>query len=318
MQDLRLMRVICMIALFSNSTKVPAQMSAENLFETHWRYTYTLHVETNSLIHQAGDQWQHFLWFRADSVCKQDLNGKTSESIWKVDGQRLLFSFRQKNTFAVARLNEFSLELESNAPDGKGIHLHHFVKVKKEDSPFARELNTLPVVQVQTVPLIYPDSVSKAQTSIVPAEEEGFSVELVGGGYYGGINPVQHDYITITNEGRLIHEFETAMGERFTRKTTIPKDELEKFLEWAATEQRFFELENNYDCKTPECEKRKTAKPLPVPLRLRIAKGERVKIIAISIWGLDKNGRRYIAYPPELDRIVDAIQRMANKEQSMK
>jgi hypothetical protein len=102
------------------------------------------------------------------------------------------------------------------------------------------------------------------------------------------------------------------------RKTKIPKDELEKFLEWAASEQRFFELENSYDCKTPDCEKRKTVKPLPVPLRLRIAKGDRVKMITVSIWGLDKNGRRYVGYPPELDRIVDAIQRMANREQSMK
>jgi len=317
MQDLRLVRTICMVALFLNSPKLDAQMSAESLFETHWRYTYTLHVETNSLVQQAGDQWQHFLWFRYDSVCKQDLNGKINESSWKVYSQKLHFTFRQKNTFAVARLNDFSLEIESKAPDGKGTYLHHFVKVKKEDSPFAGEPGTLPVVQVQTVPRTYPDSISTTQTASVPVEE-GISVELVGGGYYGGINPVQHDYITIANEGRLIHEFESVRGERLTRKTKIPKDELEKFLEWAATEQRFFELESIYDCKTPECEKRKTTKPLPVPLRLRIAKGDRVKMITISIWGLDKNGRRYVGYPPELDRIVDAIQRMANREQSMK
>ncbi len=317
MQDLRFVRTLCMVALFLNSSKLAAQMSAESLFETHWRYTYTLHTETNSLVQQAGNQWQHFLWFRHDSVCKQDLNGKITESFWEANSQQLHFSFRQKNAFAVALLNDFSLELETKAPDGKGTYLHHFIKVKKEDSPFAEETNTLPVVQVQTVPLTYPDSLSATQTARAPVEED-IRVELVGGGYYGGINPVQHDYITITNEGRLIHEFESVRGERLVRKTKIPKDELEKFLEWAASEQRFFELENSYDCKTPDCEKRKAVKPLPVPLRLRIAKGDRVKMITVSIWGLDKNGRRYVAYPPELDRIVDTIQRMANREQSMK
>lgn len=321
MQNLRFLRGLCLAALSLISPILNAQTKgAERLFETHWRYTYTLHVESNSLVQQAGERWRHFLWFRYDSICKQDVNGKTAEDAWRVENQRLHFSFRQKNVFTVARLNDFSLDLETQAPDGKGTYLHHFVKVKKEDSPFARESNTLPVVQVQTVPSpAQTDSTEATQTTTPPAfSDEGFCVELVGGGFYGGINPVQHDYITISPAGRLVHEFESARSERLTHKTTISKEELEKFLDWAAAEQRFFELENTYDCKTPECEKRKTVKPMPVPLRLRVAHGNQVKMVTVSIWGLDKNGRRYVSYPPELDRIVDAIQRMANREQSMK
>ena len=313
MQNLRFLRSLCIVALLANSSKMAAQTSVEHLFETHWRYTYTLHVETNGLVQQAGEQWRHFLWFRHDSVCKQHLNGKISESPWRLENQRLLLSFRQKSTFTVARLNDFSLELECSAPDGKGTYMHHFVRVKNGGSPLSRTSNVLPVVQVQTVPLARADSVPAAQTANLPAPAgEDVCIELVGGGYYGGINPVQHDYTTITREGRLIHEFESVQGKRLTQKAKIPKEELEQLLEWAATEQRFFELENTYDCKTPECEKRKTVKPAPVPLRLRIARGDQVKMITVSIWGLDKNGRRYVIYPPELDRIVDAIQRMAS------
>lgn len=313
MQNLRFLRNFCIVALLCNVPKMAAQTSAEQLFETHWRYTYTLHVETNSIVQQAGDQWRHFMWFRYDSICRQHLNGKISESSWRLENQRLYFSFRQKSTFSIVRLNDFSLELESAAPDGKGTHLYHFVKVKKEDSPFAQETNTLPVVKVQTVPLVQADSARAVSAVKLPSSGgEDVCVELVGGGYYGGINPVQQDYTTITREGRLIHEFESLQGKRLVHKVTIPKEELEKLLEWVATEQHFFELENAYDCKTPECEKRKTTKPAPVPLRLRIAKGDKVKMITVGIWGLDKNGRRYVSYPPELDRIVDAIQRMAN------
>jgi hypothetical protein len=46
---------------------------------------------------------------------------------------------------------------------------------------------------------------------------------------------------------------------------------------------------------------------------LRIAKGEQKKMVTVSIWGLDKNGRRHVDCPPELDRIVDAIERMTNQ-----
>ncbi|HEB62439.1 MAG TPA: hypothetical protein ENI82_04720 [Bacteroidetes bacterium] len=54
-------------------------------------------------------------------------------------------------------------------------------------------------------------------------------------------------------------------------------------------------------------------KPTPIPLRLVIAYGTRKKVITISIWGKDKNSVHYVNYPPALDNIIDAIQRMANR-----
>ena len=299
-----------------------AQHGPNRLLETHWQYTYTLQLETNSVVQQAGEQWRHFLYFQFDSICRQSLNGSVTASPWKLDDHALQLAFRKTAQFEVSRLNDFSLELKFSSKDGKSTYVHHFARIARENSPFSETCNTLPVVQIQTVPLPSgpaPDGELAGQPISLPASRNnGVCVELVGGGYYGGINPVQQDYITISREGRLIHEFESLQGKRLIQKVEIPGDELEKFITWAVQEQRFFELAAEYDCKTAECEKRKTVKPSPVPLRLSITYNDTRKMVAVSIWGLDKNGRRYVSYPPEIDRIVDAIQRMANRASNMK
>ena len=54
-------------------------------------------------------------------------------------------------------------------------------------------------------------------------------------------------------------------------------------------------------------------KPTPIPLRLMVAYGDKKKVITISIWGMDNSHIKYVDYPPELDKIIDAIQRMAHR-----
>lgn len=320
MRRLRIHICLWIVLILCRASGLSAQTDLSRLLETHWQYTYTLQLETNSLVQQAGERWQHFLYFRFDSVCSESLNGKTSESAWWLDSQQLHLSFRQNKQFSLERLNDFSLELKYASKDGKSTFIHHFVRVRRDESPLLQGSNSLPVVTVQTVPLKKTDPADAPALAIgLPAASEGdVCVELIGGGYYGGINPVQHDYITISRDGRLIHEFESVQGKRLIQKVNIDKEELEKFIAWANDEQRFQEMETSYDCKTPECEKRKTVKPTPVPLRLSISRNDTRKMVAISIWGLDKNGRRYVSYPPEIDRIVDAIQRMAQRGTTMK
>lgn len=320
MRYFRLQILLLILSLSLQFKKAAAQANIDQLLETHWRYTYTLHVETNSLSQQAGDRLRHYLYFRFDSVCRQEVNGRQSESPWRLDKRQIRLDFRQNGLFSVLRLNDFSLELKFLSKDGKSTFVHHFTRVKADISPLALQSNTLPVVLIQTVPPLKADTSRAAQAIALPpaGNDDDVCIELVGGGYYGGINPVQHDYITISREGRLIHEFESVQGKRLIHKVNIPKDELEKFIDWAAVEQHFFDSEPAYDCKTPECEKRKTVKPAPVPLRLSITKDGKRRMITVSIWGLDKNGRRYVSYPPELDRIIDAIQRMASREKSVR
>jgi hypothetical protein len=137
-------------------------------------------------------------------------------------------------------------------------------------------------------------------------------VELIGGGFYGGIDPVIKDFIHIKSDGRLIKEFQSVNEGLHVTKKNISREELEQFAEYVV-KQKFFNYERVYDCSDQNCFKRKGMKPAPIPLRIAITYGDRKKVVTIAIWGKDDLGSHYVDYPPALDNIIDAIQRMANR-----
>ena len=122
------------------------------------------------------------------------------------------------------------------------------------------------------------------------------------------------DYIHIKSSGRLIKEFKSVNQGLVVTKKNIPRDELEAFAEFIIN-QNFFETEITYDCDDVICQKRKTKKPTPIPLRVVVAYGTRKKVVTISIWGKDKNNIKYVNYPDSIDNIIDAIQKMAVREE---
>ncbi|MFT5748138.1 MAG: hypothetical protein ACI920_003532, partial [Saprospiraceae bacterium] len=87
---------------------------------------------------------------------------------------------------------------------------------------------------------------------------------------------------------------------------------LEQFAEYIL-KQQFFEFERSYECHSHTCQKRKTMQPKPMPLRLSVVYGDKKKHITVSIWAKDNYGMQYVDYPPALDKIIDAIQRMASR-----
>jgi len=70
-------------------------------------------------------------------------------------------------------------------------------------------------------------------------------------------------------------------------------------------------LERIYDCESAACQQRKKRKPAPIPLRLAIAYKEKRKVVTITIFGKDNRNIKYVDYPPALDKIIAAIQKMA-------
>nr|MCU0346484.1 hypothetical protein [Saprospiraceae bacterium] len=138
------------------------------------------------------------------------------------------------------------------------------------------------------------------------------NVEVIGGGYYGGIDPVLKDFIKIKTDGRLVKEYESVHNGLIVTKKNIPREELEMFADYVV-KQGFFDFERAYDCPDQHCQRRKGEKPTPIPLRIAITYGERKKVVTIAIWGKDDRGIRYVDYPPQLDNIIDAIQRMASR-----
>ena len=214
--------------------------------------------------------------------------------------------------------------LEFTQPHSKGTFQYHFVRVESKNAPFAKPGNELPEVLIEAENPNKPDSdkpnwwafgkkKSKKNKPSEPSPAPTYiNIELAGGGYYGGIDPVLKDFIHIKSDGRLIKEYQSIHNGLLVNKKNISREELEQFCEYLK-KQGFFDMERVYDCSDPACHKRKSMKPAPIPLRLSITFGTQKKVITIAIWGKDDLGVRYVDYPPALDNIIDAIQRMASR-----
>lgn len=306
---------------FSAGRYVP-RIDERRIIETKWRYTYALHVESNTIIHQADQNYNFFLHFRYDYTYAQYLNGRFSEGAWSLNMNELFYRFKHINKFIIAEIDKKVLVLEFTQPNSKGTFQYHFIRVDSKDAPFIKPPNELPDVNVEA---INPNKKRKKLLSINKNRRERkrrknksrekptyISIELIGGGYYGGLDPVIRDYIQIKSSGRLIKEFKSVNSGLQITKKDIPREELEAFAEYVMS-QNFFEYDRMYDCQTPICKERKKTKPTPIPLRLAIAYGDKKKVVTISIWGKERNNIQYVEYPAELDRIIDAIQRMAHR-----
>ena len=303
----------------------------ERLFvESKWKYTYTRHAESNTIIHKADKNYEFFLYFRYDYTYQEFLNGKFTRGNWSLNGRSLFYSFQHVNKFDIVQLNKSVLVLEFTQKNSKGKYQYHFVRVDSKAAPFLKPANELPEVLVEadgddSKPggsigkkkkkkdwlALLKRKPRKPETPVGPTPVY-ISVELIGGGYYGGIDPVLKDFIQIKTDGRLIKEYQSVYNGLLVTKKNIPRQELEMFADYVV-KQGFFDFERAYDCPDQYCQKRKGDKPTPIPLRLAITYGQRKKMVTIAIWGKDDLGIRYVDYPAQMDNIIDAIQRMANR-----
>ncbi len=295
------------------------KVAEHQLVETKWKYTYALHLESNTIIHKAENAYDYFLHFRYDNTYQQYLNDKFSQGSWHLVENELLYSFKHIQKFIVADINKKALVLEFTQTNSKGTYQYHFIRVSSENSPFAKPLNELPDVLVEALNpqkkesrwWVFRPKKKKRNRKDKPKENQPYiSIEVIGGGFYGGINPTLRDYIQIKSDGRLIKEYKSVQNGLVVTKRNIPRTELEAFAEYIIA-QNFFEMQGLYDCETALCLQRKKVKPSPIPLRLAVAYGNRRKVVTISIWGKDKHHARYVDYPPALDKIIAAIQKMS-------
>ena len=295
------------------------EVDERKLVETKWRYTYAIHLESNTIIHQAENFYDFYLHFRYNYTYEQYLNGVMSRGPWSLDGNQLQYSFKHIKNFEIASISKQAMTLEFTQSNSKGTYQYHFIRVESKDAPFVKPLNELPDVIVETANpkkrrgwLSLRKKKKKKRRKKKKTDEKPvyISIELIGGGYYGGLNPVLRDYIHIKSNGRLIKEFKSANSGLVVTRKNIPREELERFAEYIV-EQQFFNFERQYDCSSSYCQGRKREKPTPIPLRLAVAYGNKKKVVTVSIWGKDKGNTKYVNYPPELDHIIDAIHKMA-------
>lgn len=290
------------------------------IVETKWRYTYAMHLESNTIIHQADEAYEFFLYFKYDYTYQQFLNGEFDKGIWSINEDVLFYKFKHINKFVINDIDKEKLILEFKQPNSKGTYQYHFIAVTSDEAPFVKPANELPEINVEVInPKMNKKRwwANKRKKIFKKKKEEEFAqtyinIELIGGGFYGGIDPVIRDYIHIKSDGRLIKEFKSANNGLVVTKKNISRDELEDFAEYII-KQKFFDFDRLYDCNTSVCQKRKADVPTPIPLRLAVAYGNRKKVITIAIWGEDDRRMQYVDYPPALDKIIDAIQRMAHR-----
>lgn len=137
-------------------------------------------------------------------------------------------------------------------------------------------------------------------------ELEFIQIELVGGGYFGGVDPVFRNIILIKNNGQVIKEYQSELKGLQVIKHKIERDTLEKLVAFIE-DQAFFEFDQMYGCSSLRCYNRLEKEPRPIAFRIAITKGTKRKIVTLPLWDGKGLKKSLIDYPPALDNIVQAI-----------
>ena len=210
----------------SKTSRSFGEVEERRLLESKWKYTYAIHLESNTTIHKAENFYEYYLYFRYNYTYQEYLNGRLTKGRFKIEDRELIYSFKHIKKFAVAELSRNRLVLEFTQPNSKGTYQYHFVKVESKDAPFIKPANELPDVIVEREEKKKSGGLfsfvkrkakkrkkKKKNRKKYKDDRVYINIELIGGGYYGGIDPVLRDYIHIKSDGRLIKEFKTVSKE---------------------------------------------------------------------------------------------------------
>ncbi|MEO1436344.1 MAG: hypothetical protein AAFV80_12460, partial [Bacteroidota bacterium] len=310
-----------------------------DFYETKWRYKYTIHPASNTIIHHAGDDYQYFLYFKFDYKYQNYLNGVRLIGKWGFDPEKnqLFYPFKDNNWWTVATLDDEIMILSFEK--GGATFEYHYKRVSDKEAPFKRALADLPKVKViekeppaflttkrerlraerQARKSARRERKTERKEERIERKSEKLAytpppppieIAVSGGGFYGGTDPILKNFVQIKSTGKLVKEFESVNRGLIKTNKQITRAELETFIQ-SIESIGFFELDNLYDCKNSDCHRRKTRTPMPIPLQIAIRHGNKRKVITITIWGLDKRNLQYVPYPESIDKVVQGIQKMA-------
>lgn len=296
------------------------------LYETKWQYKYTLHVESQTIIHRAGDHFQAYYYFRLDKKAESVVNGTHSTGTWLLDRGKLNAPILNTDSLRVVKATDVELILEGSNKTGKGNLQYYFEHFGDDGQIFKKPEYLLPELTVNTKrENVGKNSVAEwfknfwqqlwgleMDDSENLAGKPYINIEIIGGGYFGGIDPTEKNYIQLKNNGRLIREYATQYQGQTKTIKDISRQELESLAEYLDT-KGFFALQASYDYTDPECFKRKLKRPLPIPLRISVTYGLRHKVISVAMFGNDGVQDRYLSYPLLVDELVEILNRMANR-----
>ncbi|HMG16063.1 MAG TPA: hypothetical protein VK590_11485, partial [Saprospiraceae bacterium] len=284
----------------SNSFLYP-DIQENRLYETKWKYINTLDQHSQTIVHHSTEEYKNYLYFKLNKSVEIYLNGIRTQKEWNVKGPKLYMPFRDVDSFMIVKLDGNSLVLEYNNKAGRGTYEYHFNKLEDSATIFKRPDYLLPEVKINSKrehlkegehtkglfarfwDWIFGNPEEKADKP----EPIFVNIEVIGGGYYGGIDPAIKNYIQLKTNGLLIREYETAYKGLVKTQKSISREELEQFVEYI-DKKGFFELPSNFECIDPRCLTRLNKKPVPIPLRISVTYGIKHKVINVPIYGLDE------------------------------
>ncbi len=319
-------------------------VNENDLIETKWRYAFTEHVETNNIVHKADETYDYYLHLRHDYSFEHYLNGRNAEGAWVLneDQNEIFYKFRNIRWWRIAELTKQNMALEFSL--GNASYQYHFVLVSDEDAPFVKRPNELPDIDVlakgkakaKIRDIIAIDRrkrdvrrerrrerrkarrdkrenkrADRFERRSKPEEVVEFiEIAVIGGGFYGGLDPVIKDFTILRNNGEIVKEFESVQKGLIKTTKQVDREEMERLVKFIIN-KKFFDYENLYDCVTTDCVKRKGKKPTPIPLRVSVQYGSLRKVVTVGIWGYDGDQKiKYVDYPEDLELIIDGLQRL--------
>ncbi len=137
-------------------------------------------------------------------------------------------------------------------------------------------------------------------------------INMDGGGFYGGVNPVTENTRLIKNDGTVVirnKQLYTGSGEKTFSIPRAKVEELARFI----TDNGFFQMKELYDCdqSNQKCQDRKIKYPPAVPLKIDVTIGQVKKQVTVTVYE-----KGMVDYPDGFELIANKIDELIiRKEQ---
>ena len=337
--------LLLIFALFSSFAlaQLPASQYAavqeSRLMQTQWRYTYTTHAGSNTIIHKADADYRHYIFLKFDGSVQTYLHGRILHGKWALNEAKnqLFYEFRRLKWWHIVEHGDKLLVLEYVLANGVAYRYHFVPLPESEWRVFERSPFDLPDVIVVRDPKAEPkeryryrnttDAPGKRPLSMAqirrearrqarlaknppPPQEEFLQIELVGGGFIAGLDRVYKNNLVIKTNGQVVKEYHTELQGYTISRRTIARKTLEDLVAYIDS-KKFFEMPPTFGCVSGECQERMQRPPRPIALRIAVTRGHTRKLVSLPIWDGRGVENSPIPYPPALDSIVRAIENVA-------
>jgi hypothetical protein len=274
------------------------QVDVNLLKEGSWVYQSRLDTRTDDLFKPEQKTQLQFL---NEEKLEINRGGSTEQGSWSIKGRELNFSFDQKPGFRVIRIDSTELVLaEVSATSVRPRYRYYFRNGEIIE----------PLVQSKRTSSKKTTTPKKKETSKPPIVDTDvrlpeISIELMGGDFYEGADPVIRNAIHIKSNGRLIWELKRRKQGLSVTKKNLGRQQVEQLARYMAN-AGFFEWESYYPCKDSLCQVRLQQSPKPIPLQIALTYQGRRQTILLPI-----HDAKFVDYPPKLDILIDRIRKVA-------